>query len=650
MAINQLSNITLDERTDKKQVKYVNKDFSDFKKNLVEFTKFYFTDTYQDFSDASPGSIFIDMASYVGDVLSYYTDHSFKENLLAHAEERENVVSLAQGFGYKPQLVTPAVCTVSMSALIPADSDGNLDVKFLPRFSVGTTFAAESEHNAGTFVTQEICDFGDVIDREVKPFALDSNTGLPSSYVVSKPSKTVGAREKEFKITVGTPEKYLKIALPEDDVVDIKSVTDAEGNTWHRVDNLSQDYILQDNLVNINDAGVMPIYSIKTVKVNRRFVVRLNRQMKTELVFGSGTGDLSDIYEHPDYRTVYDDNYLQNMTNVALDTINFTTGNSFGLAPGDTTLTIKYRVATGLKSNVSSGAINKTDNLILANETSVFSSAEQSVWNEVVSSVSVINDEAARGGGSSPTTEEIRQSAVGFVNAQRRIVTSTDYEKRVLSMPAKYGTVSKAFVLSDDAITQVEEYNRQQAVKKETFETEDDINFVPNRPINTNINLYVLGMDANRRLTTLNSTVKSNIKQFLKGYRLMTDRINLVDAFRVSVGVHYNIVAYRGFVTADVLVRCHDKIRKYFDIDRWQINQPILIDDLIVEIAKTEGVQSVPSLQIVNKYQQKHGSDYAAYTYNIPENTRNRIILPSADPCIFELRYPQTDIVGTAQQ
>ena len=130
----------------------------------------------------------------------------------------------------------------------------------------------------------------------------------------------------------------------------------------------------------------------------------------------------------------------------------------------------------------------------------------------------------------------------------------------------------------------------------------------------------------------------------------MTDRINLVDAFRVSVGVHYNIVAYRGFVTADVLVRCHDKIRKYFDIDRWQINQPILIDDLIVEIAKTEGVQSVPSLQIVNKYQQKHGSDYAAYTYNIPENTRNRVILPSADPCIFELRYPQTDIVGTAQQ
>ena len=489
MAHNQLSSVVLDERTDKKQVKYVNKDFSDFKKSLVEFTKFYFTETYQDFSDASPGSIFLDMASYVGDVLSYYTDYSFKENLLAHAEEKENLVSLAQGFGYKPQLVTPAICTVSMSALIPADSVGALDTKYLPRFSAGTSFTATTFSDSGTYITQDICDFGDAIDREVKPFSLDSNTDLPSEYVVSKPIKAVGANEKEFKMTVGTPEKYLKIELPEDNIVDIKSVTDAEGNTWHQVDNLSQDYVFQDTLVNITDSTVMPLYSIKTVKVNRRFVVRINRDMKTELVFGSGTGDLSDIYEHPDYRTVYDDNYLQNMTNVALDTINFTTGNSFGLAPGDTTLTITYRVATGLKSNVSAGAINKVNNLIVANETSIFTTAEQTVWNGMLSSVSVVNDEAARGGGSTPTIEEIRQSALGFVNAQRRIVTSTDYEKRVLSMPAKYGTVAKAFVMKDDAITQIQQFNQQEVENWRTLDPEDDIELVVNKPLNTNINL-----------------------------------------------------------------------------------------------------------------------------------------------------------------
>lgn len=650
MAHNQLSSVVLDERTDKKQVKYVNKDFSDFKKSLVEFTKFYFTETYQDFSDASPGSIFLDMASYVGDVLSYYTDYSFKENLLAHAEEKENLVSLAQGFGYKPQLVTPAICTVSMSALIPADSVGALDTKYLPRFSAGTSFTATTFSDSGTYITQDICDFGDAIDREVKPFSLDSNTDLPSEYVVSKPIKAVGANEKEFKMTVGTPEKYLKIELPEDNIVDIKSVTDAEGNTWHQVDNLSQDYVFQDTLVNITDSTVMPLYSIKTVKVNRRFVVRINRDMKTELVFGSGTGDLSDIYEHPDYRTVYDDNYLQNMTNVALDTINFTTGNSFGLAPGDTTLTITYRVATGLKSNVSAGAINKVNNLIVANETSIFTTAEQTVWNGMLSSVSVVNDEAARGGGSTPTIEEIRQSALGFVNAQRRIVTSTDYEKRVLSMPAKYGTVAKAFVMKDDAITQIQQFNQQEVENWRTLDPEDDIELVVNKPLNTNINLYILGLDSNKRLTTLNNTIKNNIKQFLKGYRLMTDRINILDAFRVSIGVDYSIVVYKGFMTADVLVRCHDRIRKYFDVDRWQINQPIIVDELMVEIAKVEGVQAVPSLTFNNKYQQRDGSDYATYTYNLEGNTKDRIVYPSADPCIFELRYPQTDIVGTAQQ
>jgi len=330
MAHNQISTVSLDERTDKKQVKYLSKDFSDFKKSLVEFTKFYFADTYQDFSDASPGSIFIDMASYIGDVLSYYTDHSFKENLLAHAEERENVISLAQGFGYKPRAVTPAFCTVSMSALVPADTEGNLETKYLPRFSPGTSFAASTQNDTGTFITQNVCDFGDAVGRQVRPYSLDGTTDLPTTYVVSKPVKTISGREKDFEFSVASPTKFLKIQLPDTNVVDIKSVVDAEGNTWYEVDNLAQDYIFQDIVSSPSAAGaaVIPFYNLKTIKVNRRFIVRLNRKLETELVFGSGTGDLSDVYENPDYKSVYDTNYLQNMTNVALDTLNFTTGNS----------------------------------------------------------------------------------------------------------------------------------------------------------------------------------------------------------------------------------------------------------------------------------------------------------------------------------
>ena len=300
MSHNQVSTVVLDDRVDKKQVKYLNKDFSDFKKSLIQFTQFYFADTYQDFSDASPGSIFIDMASYVGDVLSYYTDHSFRENLLAHAEQRENVISLAQGFGYKPKVVTPSFCSVSMSALIPsADVDGNIDTKFLPRFSAGTSFEATTDREVGSFITQDICDFGDVVNRDVRPFTVDDSSGKPVSYVVSKVVKVISATERKFDVVVTSPTKFFKIQIPDDNIVDIKSVVDAEGNTWHEVENLSQDYIFSDVLFNVT-SSITPLYTLKTTKTNRRFITRLNRKLKTELVFGSGTGDLSDVYENPD--------------------------------------------------------------------------------------------------------------------------------------------------------------------------------------------------------------------------------------------------------------------------------------------------------------------------------------------------------------
>ena len=653
MAINQISTVALDERTDKKQVKYLSKDFSDFKKNLVEFTKFYFADTYQDFSDASPGSVFIDMASYIGDVLSYYTDHSFKENLLAHAEERENVVSLAQGFGYKPKSVTPAFCTVTVSALVPADVDGNLETRYLPRFLPGSYFSANTEADAGNFITQTVCDFGSAINREVRPFALDGTTEVPSSYVVSKKVKTISATEKSFKVSVASPTKFKKIPLPDLNVVDIKSVVDQEGNTWNEVDNLSQDYVFQDVIASpaaTGSATVVPFYSLKTIKVNRRFVVRLNRDLKTELVFGSGTGDLSDVYENPDYKSVYDQEYAQNMTNVALDTLNFTTGNSFGLAPANTILTITYRIAGGVNSNVPSGTITKIGNLATANENRLLSTAEQATFDAMLSSVTVTNDQAASGGGSAPTVEQIRQSAMGYINAQSRIVTATDYEKRVLSMPEKYGTIHKAHVIKDDAITAVTNFTQEETLLVNSLDPDDDIAYVENNPINTNINLYLLGIDSNQRLMTVNNAVKSNVKHFLKGYKMLTDRINILDAFRVSIGVEYGIMVYKGFSTADVLVRTSDRIRRYFDLDKWQINQPLIKDDLLVEIAKMDGVQTVTKLQIFNKWQQQHGSDYATYSYDIPANTIEGVIYPSADPCIFELRYPQTDIIGTAVQ
>jgi len=650
MAISKTSAVVLSDQIDKKQVKYLNKDYSEFKKNLVDFAKFYFPDTYQDFSDASPGSIFIDMASYIGDVLSYYTDNSFKESLLAYAEERENIVAIAQGLGFKPRLTSPSFCKVALSALVPADSEGNLDTRFLPRIAAGSSFGATTQFDAGTFLTEDICDFGDSNNRTVQIFSLDGGTNLPSTYIVTKICKVVSATTKTLEYTVGSPTKFLKIAMTEDNIVEVESVVDSEGNTWYEVDNLSQDYRFEDVLKSVRGSTTAPLYTIKPVKVNRRFITRLNRNNKIELVFGSGTGDLSDVYENPDYKSVYDQQYLQNMTNVSLDTLNFTNSNSFGLAPGNTTLTITYRVSNGLRSNVPSGTISKIVNINTLNETRTLSASDLATFNTMVSSITVINEEAATGGLNSPTTEQLRQSAIGFVNAQGRIVTSQDYEKRILSMPSKYGAIAKAFAMRDSAISDIDKVNNSQGT---TSGIDDDVVYVDDDPVNNNINLYMLGYDSDRRLISLNNDVKFNVKKFLKGYRMMTDRINILDAFRVSIGVNYTIVAYKGFNSYEVLAKCSDAVAQYFNIDNWNINQPILIDDLLLTIARIEGVQSVTTIDIVNKYQQRDGRDYAPYTYNVSAtggNRSNNIIYPSVDPCIFELRYPENDIVGTALQ
>ena len=62
-------------------INYTSKDFSTIKADLIEYTKSYFPDTYKDFNETSPGMMLIELASYVGDVLSYYIDYNYKESL-----------------------------------------------------------------------------------------------------------------------------------------------------------------------------------------------------------------------------------------------------------------------------------------------------------------------------------------------------------------------------------------------------------------------------------------------------------------------------------------------------------------------------------------------------------------------------------------
>jgi hypothetical protein len=203
-------------------------------------------------------------------------------------------------------------------------------------------------------------------------------------------------------------------------------------------------------------------------------------------------------------------------------------------------------------------------------------------------------------------------------------------------MPARFGTVAKAYAINDEQLNTVLTLQNNQ--------------FVENSINPTAINLYTLGYNKSKKLTTLNSTTKDNLARYLEQYRLMTDDINILDAFIINIGVKLDISVFKNYNMKDVLARSIDAVQDFFNIDKWTINQPIVLSDLIYEIGSVEGVQTVKNIQIFNKYQFKDGLDYQPYRYDMSDATVNGVIYPSLDPSIFELRYPQTDIIGNATQ
>jgi hypothetical protein len=293
-------------------------------------------------------------------------------------------------------------------------------------------------------------------------------------------------------------------------------------------------------------------------------------------------------------------------------------------------------IGGGIETNCNANTIVNIDNLIVANDTTGYSPSERVQFNSVLQTSQINNPLPATGGGSGETLEEIRENALMFFNAQNRVVTKEDYTVRTYAMPPKYGTVAKAYAIKDEQLNAVISLQNSQ--------------FVEN-PVNpTAINLYTLGYNNNKKLTTLNSITKQNLARYIEQYRMLTDDVSILDAFVINIGVNFNISVFKNYNINDVLARSIDAVQDFFTIEKWAINQPIIIADLMYAIGSVEGVQTVGNIQIFNRYQFKDGLDYQPYRYDINDATINGVVYPSLDPSIFELRYPQNDIIGNATQ
>jgi hypothetical protein len=647
-----------------KDVSYLSKNFTEFRQNLIEFAKVYYPQTYSDFNEASPGMMFIEMASYVGDVLSFYIDNQFKENLLGFAQEKKNVINIAQSFGYKPRISAPATVRATIYQMVPAlppSENYDPDSKFFLKVLQNSKFSTNTPTGV-FFRAMEDVDFANPVDREIRVFSRNPNDGTPVMYVVSKKIKLIAADVRITQFNFGSPQKFTRIQLADPNIISIVSVIDSDGNEWSEVDFLGQDVVIDelDVSARTND-GFLASEGLQVASPNptkiaifrkkpRRFVTRVNDQLQLEMWFGSGETNLDDEIFQLNTNQIANDKYDQRVSNASIDPTDFLSSDTFGLAPANTTLTVTYWVGGGIDSNVPSNTITSVDSLLVANSIADYAVQDRLLYNQILGSVVVNNDEPATGGGDTETIEEMRQNALGFFNAQNRIVTDKDYLVRSLSMPPQFGSVAKAFVLREEQIVALGDANIYNLVVNRDEDPYNNRIYVDDPLVPNATNIYVLGYNSNKKLTALNGLVKENLSKYLEQFRMLTDDINILDAFVVNIAVEFDIVVYREFNMNDVLARTIDAVKEFFSIDRWQINQPIILNDLRLTIGSVEGVRTVPDVRVFNKYFFKDGRDYQEYRYPIQEATVDDVIYPSLDPCIFELRYPETDIIGHARQ
>ena len=645
----------------KKDLKYINKDFSSFKNDLMQYAQTYFPNSYKDFSAASPGTMFIEMASYIGDVLSYYGDYQLKESLFNYASERKNMVALASYLGYKVKPIKAASTSIDIYQLIPAIQDLTTNT-YVPdkTYALAVREYMQLTNSSGvTYLTTDSVDFS--VDTPSSPleatvYSRDSY-GVPQFFLLKKTVNALSGKIVTTSFNINTATPYLNLALPENNVIDILDVRDSDNNRWYQVDYLAQDLIfVEDENLNTTDGDLFVYKStvpklLKSLKTSRKFTVNVNASNTTYIQFGPGTDSMDDEIIYPTQALVGIGLANINNLNLSYDSSKLLNSNSMGQAPANTTLTIQYIVGGGILSNCPSDDIKSISSVDYLTDESGLTPSQIALFQTVKNSLRVSNSIPATGGGDAETIDEIRQNALAHFAAQNRAVTLEDYVARIYNLPPRLGTIAKAYVVNNSNlnvnvnqnITGFANYTDQVTLLNNAEQNHyRKVNYNTSNPFS--VNLYVLSYDNNKNLTQINDALLYNLRKYLEKYKMLTDGINIIDGYIINVGVNFKISVYNNYNKRYVLNTCLQKVKNYFSIDKWTFNQPINISQLQLEIANTEGVQSVVDISFINLT--ANDGDYSPHEYNLQQATLNNIIYPSLDPSVFEVKYPDTDIQG----
>jgi hypothetical protein len=612
--------------TKKRNIQYINKDFSELRASLIDYAKTYFPTTYNDFTEASPGMMFMEMAAYVGDVLSFYLDNQLQETYLQYARQTNNLFELAYMFGYKPNVTQVATTLVDFYQQVPAILSGST---YIPDFSyslfINQNALITSPNNTNVpFIIEDPVDFSVSSSGDPTQVSIYSTSGgNPTYFLLKKTRKAISSNINSTTYSFGSPVQFSTVELNTPQIIGILDIFDTNNNQWYEVDYLAQDTVYDSiKNTNVNDpnlsqySGDTP-YILKLKQVQRRFTSRFLDSQTLQLQFGAGTATDTDETIIPNPNNVgIGLPFEKSKLNAAYSPSNFMFTKTYGIAPSNTTLTVRYLTGGGVAANVPANSLTN----LSSNTTFLNSNLNPTTANTIFTSLAVTNPTAADGGGDGDTIEEIRQNSSANFATQLRNVTQDDYLVRALSMPAKYGIVSKAYI---------------EPTKAQSMSAGES---------NSILDLYILSYDINNNLQTASPALKQNVINYLSQYRMVNDAVNIKDGFIINIGVNFDIIVLPNYNSNQVLSGCIAALQDYFLISKWQINQPILLRDIYVLLDNIDGVQTVKTVNITNKVGENLG--YSIYAYDTTAATISNVVYPSLDPSIFEVKYPNQDIQG----
>ena len=592
-----------------REINYLSKDFDGYKQDLINFLKKYFPNEWQDFNEASGGMALLELVAYLGDSLAFLLDRQVNEGFIDRAIETKNIFALSQNVGYTPKLATPALTNLSISATFQDTSSGSVLFSIKKGSRVTTNFEP-----AVSFEILNDVDFSNSANR-VHTKAVGATQ---ATYSVTGVSAAAGS-SKLFSYTAGiTPTPFLRLELPDINITEIFSVTSNDGYEWQKVDNLAQETIFAGEANTTSTSGDIP-FILKLKRVPRRFVEEKIANGRTAITFGSGvsTAEDNEIIPNPEDFVLPPSlrGAVSGFAPMVIDSSNFLKTKTLGMAPGSNVkLDINYRVGGGLQTNVGRDTLARFTSRNVEFKDPDIQTTSPAITDALLNTITVTNPEQASGGADRESLVSIKQNSLSFFNAQNRAVTLTDYQVRVLSMPAQFGSVFRSFARKDPANS-------------------------------LGVELVLMARNARGELIASSETLKNNIETYIKQFKSFSDSVKLTDGKVVNIGTDFSIVAAPNINPNEALLEAFNIVKPMLRTELANFNDTLVVSDFVAKLQASTKIRSVVRFNFTNLANVVDGRQYSTTTFDIPANTTNGILSLPED-MIWEIKFPNLDIVG----